>query len=162
MQNYLLLTEKLKKTHEQLNQFAIGLIKSKQDIEEFMPQLENYRQISEGETRNCLAAYDRITLRLIEILDDLNSQTPKGKNTNTKFEEFIRARLEDILRRENVMVFKVELGELFNPEKHEVVSSLIENEKPEGTIVKILKPGYVRNTQIIRRSEVVIAHREVK
>ncbi len=162
MQNYLLLTEKLKKTHEQLNQFSIGLIKVKQDIEEFLPQLENYRQITEEEKRNCSGAYDRLTLRLVEILDDLNSQKLKGANIDTNFEDFIKIRLEDALRRESVMPFKVESGELFNPEKHEVIDSIIDNEKSEGTIIKLLKPGYVRNLEIIRRAEVVITHREVE
>jgi molecular chaperone GrpE len=161
MQNYPSLVEKLKKAHEQLNQFSIGLIKLKQDFEEFLPHLENIRQITEDEKRSYLSAYDRLTLRLIEILDDLNSQNLKGVDIDTNFEEFIKARLEDTLRRENVMSFKVELGDLFNPEKHEVVNRIINNEKPDGTIVRILKPGYIRNPKIIRRAEVVITHKEV-
>lgn len=160
MQNYPLLAEKLRKICEQSTQSSIGLIKVKQDIEEFLPLLENYRQITEEEKRSYLSAYERLTIRLIEILDDLNAEKLKG-NTNTKFEEFIKARLEDALRRESVMPFNVEPGELFNPEKHEVVNGIIDNEKPEGTIVKILKLGYIRNPKIIRRAEVVITHREV-
>ena len=158
MQDYLLLSEKLKKTSEQLNQLSIGLIKSKQDVEEFLSQLENYRQIIEEENRNYLGAYERLTLRLVEILDDITSQKLKGVDTDTKFEEFIEARVKDALRRESVVLFNVEPGELFNPEKHEFIKSITKHEKPEGTI---LKPGYVLNSKIIRRAGVVITCREV-
>ena len=161
MQDYLLLSEKLKKTSEQLNQLSIGLIKSKQDVEEFLSQLENYRQIIEEENRNYLGAYERLTLRLVEILDDITSQKLKGVDTDTKFEEFIEARVKDALRRESLVLFNVEPGELFNPEKHEFIKSITKNEKPEGTILKILKPGYVQNSKIIRRAGVVITRREV-
>ena len=162
MQNYLSLTEKLRKTHEQMNLFAIGLIKSKKDIEDFIPQLENYRQMADRDIRNYKAACDRLYIRLIEILDDFHLQKPKEENPNTKFEEFIKARLEDTLRRENVISFKVEPGELFDPEKHEVVSRIIDNEKLEGTIVKIQKPGYIQDQKILRRAEIVITYREEK
>lgn len=161
MQNYIALTEKVKKANDQLNHFSIGLIKLKQDFEEFLPQLENFRQITEEEKRNYSVAYDRITLRLIEILDDIKSRNLNGGNTDANFEEFIKARLEDALRRESVMSFKVEPGDLFNPEKHEVVNNINDNEKPDGAIIEILKPGYLRNSRVIRRAEVVITHREV-
>ncbi|VVB97593.1 Protein GrpE [uncultured archaeon] len=161
MQNYPLLAEKLKKGYEQLDQFSIGLIKLKRDFEELLPQMESYRQIIETDKRNYSDSYDRLTLRLIDILDDLQSQNLKGMDTDAKFEGFIIARLEDVVRRESVLPFNAEFGELFNSEKHEVIKSIVDNEKPDGTIIKILKPGYLRNQKIIRRAEVIVTRREV-
>jgi len=160
MQKYLLLNEKLRNACEQLNQLSLGLIKLKQNIEEILPQLEDYRQTTEEAKRTYLSAYERLTLRLIKILNDFNLEEPKRSDAQNRFDDFIKARLEDTLRREGVTLLEVQLREQVNLDEHEVVDSVIDNEKPEGTIIKILNPGYIRNSKIIKRAQVVVTQRE--
>jgi molecular chaperone GrpE len=49
------------------------------------------------------------------------------------------------------------VGELLNPERHEVVSSVENNDVPENTIVEEVRRGYLLNGKVIRPSLVVVS-----
>jgi molecular chaperone GrpE len=48
-------------------------------------------------------------------------------------------------------------GELFDPRRHEAISTEARTDLPEGTIVQIVQPGYVLADRIIRPAQVVVA-----
>jgi molecular chaperone GrpE len=48
-------------------------------------------------------------------------------------------------------------GELFDPRRHEAISTEVRTDLPEGTIVQIVQPGYVLADRIIRPAQVVVA-----
>jgi molecular chaperone GrpE len=49
------------------------------------------------------------------------------------------------------------VGELLNPERHEVVSSTETGDVPENTILEEVRRGYLLNGRVIRSSLVVVS-----
>ena len=49
------------------------------------------------------------------------------------------------------------LGELLNPQRHEVVSFVETSDMPENTVVEEVRKGYLLNGKVIRPSLVVVS-----
>ena len=64
----------------------------------------------------------------------------------------IKVQLEDILKRWGLQKIEVKTGEQFNPAFHEAVGEQ-ESEKPPGTILEEIEPGYRLYDKIIRPGE---------
>jgi molecular chaperone GrpE len=48
-------------------------------------------------------------------------------------------------------------GELFDPRRHEAISTEVRTDQPEGTVLQVVQPGYVLADRIIRPAQVVVA-----
>ena len=53
-----------------------------------------------------------------------------------------------------------ETGVLFDPERHEVVGVVDNEDSPPGTVLEVLRPGYGRGSQQLRPAAVVVSRRE--
>ncbi len=68
--------------------------------------------------------------------------------------EGIKSQLDSILKQHNVTEIKA-LDEMFDPEKHDAVSSR-DDEKETDIVIEVMQKGYERNESIIRPAKVVI------
>jgi len=85
----------------------------------------------------------------------------KSLNEKTSFEEVLKS--IDMLQEQLLMSLKsigleeVDTSIAYNPELHEAVSNITDPEKPEGTIVEVLKKGYKLRDKVLRVATVVVS-----
>ncbi|TSC68490.1 MAG: molecular chaperone GrpE [Parcubacteria group bacterium Gr01-1014_66] len=99
---------------------------------------------------------------MLPVLDsfDFALQSIKASGRTGSNEEqgvlMIRTQLVDILRKRGISQMQVQLGEQFNPEKHESVGE-VESEKPSGTVGEEIQKGYMLGERVVRPARVRIA-----
>jgi len=85
----------------------------------------------------------------------------KSLNENTDFQEIIKSinMLQEqlLMCLKNVGLEEIETNILFNPELHEAVSSMPDNDKDEGTILEVLKKGFKVKDRVLRVATVVVS-----
>jgi molecular chaperone GrpE len=52
-----------------------------------------------------------------------------------------------------------QIGDAFDPERHEAVDVRPSTDQPDGTVVEVVRPGYVRDGRVLRPAMVAVAQR---
>ena len=97
-----------------------------------------------------LQVYDNLQIAKGHIPDDIkNNQWAKGiLQIESQFKDFL----------ENSGVEKIETeNKQFNPELHEAIEGIEQNDQENGTIIKTIQEGYRLNGQVIRPAKVKIS-----
>ena len=125
-----------------------------------LAEFENHKKRSQKERDNL---YNMILADIIgnilPILDNLENAV----KVETKDEEFkkgielVLKQFQDTLKAKGVEEIKT-VGETFDPELHEAVSSIQDETKGEKEIVQEYRKGYKIGTKVIRHSMVVVAN----
>ena len=159
-----------KKENEEVkqdNQEQNELTKIKQELEDItdrykrvLAEFENHKKRSIKERENL---YNSILSDIVEgmlpILDNLENAV----KVETKDEEYkkgielVLKQFKDTLKSKGVEEIKA-LGETFDPELHEAVSSIQDDTKGEKEIVQEYRKGYKIGTKINRHSMIVVAN----
>ena len=71
--------------------------------------------------------------------------------------ELVLKQFKDVLTKFGVEEIKT-IGETFDPEVHEAVSSILDEAKGEKEIVQEFRKGYKIGTKVIRHSMVIVAN----
>jgi molecular chaperone GrpE len=85
----------------------------------------------------------------------------KSLNENTKFEEVIKS--IGMLQEQLIMCLRavgleeIDTNCLYNAQLHEAISNQVDAEKPEGTILQVLKKGFKLKDRVIRPALVVVS-----
>jgi molecular chaperone GrpE len=160
----------LKKIDDLRNQ----LLEERQKAEKYFSQLQylqadfdNYekRVNREREDQVKLSA-ERIIMPMLSIIDDIEKAIVECKKTTNsdsvlKGLEMILSNFIGILRREGLDEIKAS-GQPFNPNFHEVVSTIETNKAKENTIIQVIRKGYLLRGKVIRVCMVEIATKSVK
>ena len=159
-----------KKENEEVkqdNQEQNELTKIKQELEDItdrykrvLAEFENHKKRSIKERENL---YNSILSDIVEgmlpILDNLENAV----KVETKDEEYkkgielVLKQFQDTLKAKGIEEIKA-VGEIFDPELHEAVSSVQDDTKKEKEIVQEYRKGYKIGTKVIRHSMVVVAN----
>ena len=154
-------TNELVRQREESEKKAAEYLERLQRLQADMENLQKLtkRQI-EAVTKQ---ASESLVLRLLPILDALQQAARITHEGNSLPPEEISVGLKMVLK-QLLEVLKGEgleeipaVGELLNPERHEVVSSIETNDVPENTIVEEVRRGYVLSGKVIRSSLVVVS-----
>ncbi|MGW8179968.1 MAG: nucleotide exchange factor GrpE, partial [bacterium] len=99
--------------------------------------------------------------KLLTVLDDFERAMeviPEDKEDNQWVQglALIQKKLLLILEEEGLKTVDVK-GKQFNPEEHEAVMVECSDHDAEGTILKVLQPGYWFNDSLLRPARVVVA-----
>jgi molecular chaperone GrpE len=70
----------------------------------------------------------------------------------------VRDQIESTLARQGVERAG-QVGDAFDPERHEAVDVRPSTDRPDGTIVEVIRPGYVRDGRVLRPALVAVAQR---
>jgi Molecular chaperone GrpE (heat shock protein) len=62
--------------------------------------------------------------------------------------------LQAALNRHGVKQIAIADGEVFDPNKHEVMFEVEDPSKPRGTIMQVLQPGYMVHERLLRPARV--------
>jgi molecular chaperone GrpE len=154
-------TDELVRQREESEKKAAEYLERLQRLQADMENLQKMtkRQI-EAMTKQ---ASEDLVLKLLPILDALqqaakithegNSLPPEEISVGLKM---LLKQLLEILKGEGLEEIPA-VGELLNPERHEVVSSIETDDVPENTIVEEVRRGYLLNGKVIRPSLVVVS-----
>jgi len=133
-------------------------------LQRLQADLENLQKMTKRQIEAVTKqASEDLVLKLLPILDALQQATKITHEENSLPPEEISVGLKmllkqllEILRDEGLEEIPA-VGELLNPERHEVVSSIETDDVPENTIVEEVRMGYLLNGKVIRSSLVVVS-----
>lgn len=85
-------------------------------------------------------------------------------NQNTSFEDVIKsiAMLQEqfLMSLQSIGLTEIETNILYNPEFHEAVTKIQDADKPEGTIIEVVKKGFKLNDRVLRVATVVVTTKD--
>lgn len=124
----------------------------------------NYRNRAQEELQDArLQTVRRIAGRVIEVMDlfDAAFSQDAVQAFDANWVEGVRAiqrSLAAALASEGIERMKID-GEWFDPRRHEALISTPTVAQPAGSIIRELRPGYVREKEVIRPAQVEVAIR---
>lgn len=156
-------TEEIKKINEEKSE----LQKKQQELDDLtdrykriLAEFENHKKRSQKERDNL---YNSILGDIVEVMLPILDNLENAAKIETKDEEYkkgielVLKQFKDTLKSKGVEEIKA-LGETFDPEVHEAVSSIQDDTKGEKEIVQEYRKGYKIGTKVIRHSMVVVAN----
>lgn len=101
--------------------------------------------------------YARICKPLLTIMDDFDRACDAADKQNTDVEGFklIRKSLEKVFA--DAGVVEMQVGNFFDPEKHEALLQVDSADHKSGDIVAVLQKGYVLHGTVLRPAKVSVA-----
>lgn len=125
-----------------------------------LAEFENYKKRSEKERKGL---YNSILADVVEVIlpvvDNLeNAAKVETEDANYKQGvELVLKQFKDVLKSKGVEEIKT-VGETFDPELHEAVSSIQDENLGEKEIAQEYRKGYKIGSKVIRHSMVVVAN----
>ena len=125
-----------------------------------LAEFENYKKRSSKERENL---YSSILSDVVEIILPVLDNLENAAKVETKDEDYkkgvelVLKQFKDVLKAKGVEEIKVE-GETFDPELHEAVSSIQDENLGEKEIAQEYRKGYKIGNKVIRHSMVVVAN----
>jgi len=123
----------------------------------------NYKK-EEGERFQRMIDYQREdwALELLSVLDHFErakEEADKKDRNSSLLEGFLQIQkyFEDFLKRQGVEELETEIGKKFDPNFEEVIETIEDKEKEEGTILEIIQKGYQYKEKIIRPARVRVS-----
>lgn len=159
--------EELQKENKKAEGQSDELVKTKQELEEttdrlkrIMAEFENYKKRS-GKEREMLynSLLADIVSSFLPVIDNLE-KAAEAKTDDENYKqglELVLKQFKDVLTKFGVEEIKT-VGETFDPEVHEAVSSVQDETKGEKEIVQEFRKGYKIKTKVIRHAMVVVAN----
>lgn len=159
--------EKLENEEKESKEVVDESNKIKQELEEttdrlkrIMAEFENYKKRSNKERE---ALYNSLLADIIASFLPVIDNLEKAVQAKTEDEgykqgiELVLKQFVDVLTKFGVEEIKT-VGETFDPEIHEAVSSIQDETKGEKEIVQEFRKGYKIGTKVIRHAMVVVAN----
>ena len=125
-----------------------------------LAEFENYKKRSAKERENL---YNSILSDVVEVMLPILDNLENAVKVETKDEEYkkgielVLKQFQDTLKAKGVEEIQT-VGETFDPELHEAVSSVQDDTKGEKEIVQEYRKGYKIGSKVIRHSMVVVAN----
>ena len=147
---------KLKETAEKGGESWDKLLRIQADF-------ENTRKRLEREKQDFIKfANESLILELLNILDDLERVVNLAESKSQDLPAFLKgvemilAHLYEMLKEHGVKPVDAQ-GKLFDPNFHEALMQVENNELPEHTVVEELQKGYLLNDRVIRTAKVKVS-----
>ena len=125
-----------------------------------LAEFENFKKRSqkerEGMYNSILGDVVEVMLPILDNLENAAKVETQDENYK-KGVELVLKQFQDVLKSKGVEEIKA-LGETFDPELHEAVSSVQDDSKGEKEIVQEYRKGYKIGSRVIRHSMVVVAN----
>jgi molecular chaperone GrpE len=131
-------------------------------LQRLQAEFDNYRKrILREQTRAVEMASEPLARRLLEVLDEFDLALMAAER-RPDFEQFLHgvelvyAKLLDILRAEGLERIEAE-GKPFDPERHEAVVAVEQEDTEPGMVVDIVRAGYELRGKVLRPAMVKVA-----
>ncbi|MDA2936040.1 nucleotide exchange factor GrpE [Patescibacteria group bacterium AH-259-L05] len=149
------LQKKINQLKKQAEEYLNGWKRAKADY------INREREIEKEKAEWIKFANKDLVLQLLPVLDSLNQSLdhiPKdiGESEWVKGVAQIKIQFEKFLQGQGIEKIKT-VGEIFNPEYHEVIGKGEAGEKSkENVIVQEVQTGYMMHNKVIRTAKVII------
>jgi molecular chaperone GrpE len=123
---------------------------------------ENYRKRVEREVQEAVQrSNEKLVVCLIDIIDDLESAISAGETTENKDAllegiKMVHKNLDRLLEKEGLERLEC-VGQVFNPNMHEVLAEIPTKDLESGTVIEEARKGFVFKGKVLRPSIVKIA-----
>ena len=125
-----------------------------------LAEFENFKKRSQKERETL---YNSILSDVVEVILPVLDNLENAVKVETKDEEYkkgielVLKQFNDVLKSKGVEEIEA-LGQTFNPELHEAVRSVQDEEKGEKEVVDVYRKGYKIGNKVIRHSMVAVAN----
>jgi molecular chaperone GrpE len=104
---------------------------------------------------------EKLALDLLPALDNLERAMTAARDAGEQGPlaqgvSLIHGQLMEALRKHGVTPIEA-LDQLFDPNVHQAVMQVPSNDRPPGTVVQVLEPGYRIHDRVLRAAKVIIA-----
>ena len=151
-------TKKTKSTKSQ--DLKLELQESKDKYLRLYSEFENYRRRTSKEKIEMIDSANKDLLKeILPISDDFERAIKSSDPDNPIDEEGINLifqKLRGILEKHNLKKMEIKVGDDFNTELHEAITSTPSEKKLKGKVVDIIEDGYLIADKILRFGKVVI------
>jgi len=158
-----------KQNVEEFSKLKAALLEERNRAEDYLNKLrylqadfENYRKRAQREIEEvAMIGQERLVLGLLGIWDELDLALRAGDRTENKqaLMEGVRVtlrKLSDLLRSEGVVTIEA-TGKPFDPELHEVVSTIPRKDCQKPLVLEEIRKGFIMKGRVIRPSVVTVA-----
>jgi molecular chaperone GrpE len=147
-----LLKEKISQLEKEKEEYVNGWKRAKADLINY--KKEESQRFEEFSKMNLAV----LIKELIEVLDsfDLGLSVMKNSDVNYKGMLLIRTKLFDVLKKFGLEEVKVERGNDFDPNFHEALMEVDEENLDSGKIAEVIEKGYLLNGRLIRPAKVKV------
>ncbi len=129
-------------------------------------EYENFRKRSAKEKEDLYAsAIATVTKEWLSVLDNIERAEEAGKNADessvesvVKGIELIGKQAEDVLGKLGVKAIECERGTSFDPNLHEAVMHIEDEELGEQEVAQVFQKGYIYKDRVIRHTVVQVAN----
>ena len=149
-----------KSENRELADIKLELDETTDRLKRIMAEFENYKKRSNKEREMLYnTILGDIISSLLPVIDNLEKAAgAKTEDENYKQGvELVLKQFNDVLTKFGVEEIKT-VGETFDPEIHDAVSSIQDEQKGEKEIVEVYRKGYKIGTRVIRHAMVVVAN----
>ena len=125
-----------------------------------LAEFENFKKRSQKERETL---YNSILSDVVEVILPVLDNLENAAKVETKDEEYkkgielVLKQFNDVLKSKGVEEIEA-LGQTFDPELHEAVRSVQDDEKGEKEVVEVYRKGYKIGSKVIRHSMVAVAN----
>ena len=125
-----------------------------------LAEFENFKKRSQKERETL---YNSILSDVVEVILPVLDNLENAVKVETKDEEYkkgielVLKQFNDVLKSKGVEEIEA-LGQTFDPELHEAVRSIQDDEKGEKEVVEVYRKGYKIGSKVIRHSMVAVAN----
>ena len=124
-------------------------------------EFENYRRRTSKEKIEMIDSANKDLLKeILPISDDFERAIKSSSDSKNIIDEegvnLIYQKLKGILEKHNLKKMDIKVGDDFNSEIHEAITSTPSDKEMKGKIVDVIEDGYVIGEKILRFGKVVI------
>lgn len=124
--------------------------------------LDNFRKrVAREADQQRLTERSRVAAEWLPVLDNLELALQHAESDPSAIINGIEAVREQAVAVLNRLGFprRDDVGQAFDPARHEAVAGVEDDSVPAGTVVQVLRPGYGTDQQPLRPASVVVAKR---
>ena len=139
----------------------VELQESKDKYLRLYSEFENYRRRTSKEKIEMIDSANKDLLKeILPISDDFERAIKSSSDSKNIIDEegvnLIYQKLKGILEKHNLKKMDIKVGDDFNSEIHEAITSTPSDKKLKGKIVDVIEDGYMIGEKILRFGKVVI------
>jgi molecular chaperone GrpE len=127
-----------------------------------LADLDNYRKRSARELeRRSNEQTDAIIRDWLDVVDSVERALLLAEPDSTLALGLlaVRDQIEAVLERQGVTRIG-QVGERFNPDRHEAIAVVPTDAVPDGTIAEVARSGFALGDRVLRPAQVIVARRE--
>ena len=145
---------------KQIESQKVSLDETEDRLKRVAAEFDNYKKRSNKERDNL---YNSLVADIVSSFLPVIDNLEKAVEAETKDEEYkkgielVLKQFKDVLSAKGVKEIQT-IGNTFDPELHEAVSSVQDDTKGEKEIVQEYRKGYMIGNKVIRHSMVIVAN----